>query len=105
MFSVIYSFDIIPGKEDLFLTAWRELTILIYHHEGSLGSRLHKENERRYLAYAQWPNKETWKHAGTNLPKQAESVRAQMRQACTEIKTLYEMEVIDDLLIGQQYNK
>ena len=34
------------------------MTNLIKLHEGSLGSRLHKQKELHYIAYAQWPSKE-----------------------------------------------
>lgn len=105
MFSVIYLFHVIPGKEDLFANAWHDLTVLIYQHEGSFGSRLHKNSEHYYLAYAQWPDKLTWQNAGANLPQSADAVRTQMREACLGIKTLYELEIIDDLLVGNQFEQ
>ncbi len=104
MFSVIYSFQIIPDKEDIFLQAWHDLTVLLYRYEGSFGSRIHKAGEHHYLAYAQWPDKQTWMNSGSNLPLASGPVRTQLRSSCIEIKTLYEMEVIDDLLVNQQYD-
>ncbi len=97
-FAVLYSFRIKPGKDESFTAAWRELTQLIAEHEGGLGSRLHHENEHHYIAYAMWPDRNTWAKSGGNLPASAESFRMQMREACEEIKTLYELPVIEDKL-------
>ena len=55
-FTVIYSFDIVEGKENEFINSWTELTKLIYKFEGSYGSRLHKVNDSLFIGYAQWPS-------------------------------------------------
>ena len=68
-FTVIYSFKIFDGREDDFINSWTELTKLIYEFEGSYGSRLHKANDNLFIAYAQWPDKETYIHSGNNLPE------------------------------------
>ena len=97
MHCVIYSFEVKPGHDEAFRQSWADMTELIYQYEGSLGSRLHKEAEGHYIAYAQWPDAATYDHSGGALPKElAEPVRAQMRGACIEIKTLYRMDLIDD---------
>ena len=98
MFAVIYRFEVKENKKNEFIFAWEELTKLIYEYEGSLGSRLHKINDNCFIAYAQWPNKETWGNSGNKLPDHADEVRAKMREACLEIETLYELECINDLL-------
>lgn len=98
MFAVIYIFKIKPGKENQFEESWNVLTKYIYKYENSKGSRLHKSKKEEYIAYAQWPSKERWKNAGNNLPKKADATRARMRQACIRIKTIHELEIIDDLL-------
>lgn len=102
-FTVIYSFKIIEGKENDFINAWTELTKLIYRFCGSYGSRLHTINEQQFIGYAQWPNKETWKHSGGKLPEAANEFRKQMRESCIEIKTVYEMNVLEDLLKEKTY--
>jgi heme-degrading monooxygenase HmoA len=53
MFTVIYSFQVKPGQVHKFEKAWKDLTLLISEYEGSLGSRLHKQSELSYIAYAQ----------------------------------------------------
>lgn len=99
MFAVIYSFKMKPGKKDSFLKAWGDMTLLIREYEGGLGSRLHQNSEHEYIAYAQWPSEETWKNSGDKLPESASEIRKQMRNSCEEIKTLYQMELVEDLLI------
>ena len=98
MFIVIYSFEIIPDKKNVFLDCWRELTKLIYKYENSLGSRIHKQSENIYVAYAQWPNAETFENSGKKLPEKAIEIRRKMKEVCFEIKILNKLEVIEDLL-------
>jgi len=99
MFTVIYSFKVIPTQAKSFEKAWKELTVLIYKYEGSLGSRLHKQSPLHYIAYAQWPDKNTWENSGYKLPKAAKEISRIMRESCQKIETLYELDVIEDLLI------
>ena len=98
MFAVIYIFKVKSGEEEQFISSWKGLTKLIYKHEGSKGSRLHKSKDLEYIAYAQWPSKEKWKNAGENLPTEADKFRKDMRDACIDITTKYELDLIDDLL-------
>jgi len=100
MFTVIYSFKIKQGKLDNFIEAWKDMTNLIIKYEGGLGSRLHKHSEFEYIAYAQWPNKETWENSGNHLPEISKSIRSKMRNSCDNIQTLFELNVIEDLLIN-----
>lgn len=103
-FTVIYSFNVIDGKENDFINAWAELTKLIYKFSGSYGSRLHKVDKQLFIGYAQWSDKETWQHSSDKLPKTANEFRRQMRESCSEIKTEYEMNVVQDLLNDKKYN-
>jgi len=102
-FTVVYSFKIIAGKENDFINAWAALTKLIYQFAGSYGSRLHKVDKNFFIAYAQWPDKVTWDISGDKLPEIANEIRKQMRQYCVEIKTEYEMTVVEDFLQDEQY--
>lgn len=101
MFAVIYKFRVIKGKEDDFLRSWKALTEMLIQYEGGLGSRLHKTKEPgEYIAYARWPDRSIWaqqpKH---NLPPEAETARTVMRNACEDISTLFELEIVEDLLV------
>ncbi len=98
MFSVIYKFKLKADKIQQFEDNWTELTKLIYKHQGSLGSRLHKSDNLNYIAYAQWPDKETWESEWKNMPEHAKGISKKMKEACEERKTIFELEVVKDLL-------
>ena len=98
MFIAIYSFKVRPGAEKAFERSWRDLTKRIYEYEGSLGSRLHTSEPGTYIAYAQWPDRKTWEHAGKKLPESAKTVSQQMKDSCEKIETIFQLDVIDDLL-------
>ncbi|MFY0644929.1 MAG: antibiotic biosynthesis monooxygenase [Bacteroidia bacterium] len=97
-FAVIYQFNILEDDLEEFISSWENLTELIYKHEGSLGSRLHKKSNTEYLAYARWPSRQHWEQSGSNLPPEAKKYSKQMHEACTKIETLYELDLVSDLL-------
>ena len=98
MFAVIYQFDVIENKDADFIKFWKEFTGFIYQYEGSLGSRLHKQKNGYYIAYAQWPNRDIWRNSGKNLPDKAKEVGNAMREACSKVEVLFELENVQDLL-------
>ncbi|MUU79025.1 antibiotic biosynthesis monooxygenase family protein [Winogradskyella endarachnes] len=102
MYVVIYAFELKPNQETKFIEAWQGLTSLIYKHEGSLGSRLHKKDALNYIAYAQWPNQNAFDIAGGNLPEEANYYRDSMKSACVKFEVLEKLEVVKDLLKQQQ---
>jgi hypothetical protein len=56
MFAVIYRWQVLPGCEAQFETGWRRGTERIAAEFGGWGSRLHKQADGVYVAYAQWPD-------------------------------------------------
>lgn len=102
-FTIIYSFKLVEGKEEDFIQYWTKLTQLIYEFEGSYGSRLHKVNHSLYIGYAQWPSKEIYDNSGNNLPESSVVLRQKMRECCVEIKSEYEMVLVQDLLKDKKY--
>ena len=104
MFCVVYSFKVLPGKDQDLIDSWTNLTKLIYQYEGSLGSRLHRTPDGSYIAYAQWPSRERWKESGDNLPEEATHASKRMREACSEISTLYELDPVQDLIQSKTNN-
>lgn len=105
MYIVIYTFIVKPNLDQDFIESWKGLTDLIYEYEGSLGSRLHKEKQNHYIAYAQWPNKDVFDNSGSKLPKEANKFRDSMRLACDTIEVLHKLEVIEDLLMDKKQNQ
>jgi len=103
MFVAVYEFEIKDGKDNEFRASWFKLTQGIYRECGSLGSRLHTtEKQNVFIAYAQWPDKETWqKNIGVHLGiHSTEYIKARTdMQAClVSCKTLYKLEVLVDYL-------
>lgn len=101
MFIVMFEFVPKTGKEADFLCAWPKVTQGIYLLHGSLGSRLHKDEEGRWIAYAQWPDRATWEQAATNsMSEDYEQQRMHMHDALNleTTRILYKMDVACDYL-------
>lgn len=98
MIAVIIKFKVKPNQTKVFVNSWKQLTEFIYKYENSLGSRLHKEDDLNFIAYAQWPDKETLHNSDSKLPQEALEVRQQMRDACENVEKLFELELTEDLL-------
>jgi len=98
MYIVIYEFKVKENNTQKFIDSWKAMTNLLKLHEGSLGSRLHKQNELHYIAYAQWPSKEIFDNSGKKLPENVSEIRKNMKNSCEVIKALHHLEVVEDLL-------
>ncbi|MEP1741726.1 MAG: antibiotic biosynthesis monooxygenase [Kangiellaceae bacterium] len=60
MFIVMFEFVVNEGCEKQFIEKWTKVTQGIYLFKGSLGSRLHRNESGELIAYAQWPDRQTW---------------------------------------------
>ena len=100
-FCVLYRWKIVPGKEKQFRRAWEILTREIRDHEGGLGSRLHRASDGTWVAYAQWPNRQTWEEAAVKT----EDGRAAQQMLSDIIEQRMEpitLEPVSDFLIAAQ---
>ncbi|NVK55793.1 MAG: antibiotic biosynthesis monooxygenase [Alteromonadaceae bacterium] len=101
MYIVMFEFVVKPGREADFLAAWPRVTQGIYLFKGSLGSRLHKSEEGQWIAYAQWPDRDTFERAAGVDMNEAYNVEHQaMRDALNlqDTRILYKMDVTCDYL-------
>lgn len=96
MFVVVYRWRVKAGTEEAFVAAWRERTEEIYTNYGSLGSRLHRAADGTWVAYAQWPDRDTRERA-SSAAGESESLRV-MRQCVVEVLPEMHLEVVADLL-------
>lgn len=96
MFNVIYRWKIRSGKENQFEKAWIEATQLIRDHRGGLGSRLHHCQDGTFLAYAQWPDRETWEKS-SSIPLPENKAIAQMIDAIISSEEPIPMTLAQDL--------
>ena len=98
MIAVVLKFKVKANQSKVFIGNWKLLTEYIYKYQNSLGSRLHREDDLNFIAYAQWPDRETLYNPKSKLPEEALKVRQKMRAACDKVEKLYELELTVDLL-------
>lgn len=107
MFIVMFEFVVKDGFEEQFISSWSKTTQGIYLFKGSLGSRLHRDNNGAFIAYAQWPDEETYRKAyDIEMSEEYEQHRKNMRDSLNleSTRTLYEMEVEVDYLHRRGFN-
>lgn len=97
MFAVIYTFEVLPGKDDNFIETWCVLTKLIKQYDGSYGSRLHLNNDGKYIAYALWETKKVWEQCRKDLSEEELRIRQKLRKFCQHIEISHEMDLIEYL--------
>jgi hypothetical protein len=101
MYAVIYRWQVVAGLEAQFEAGWRRGTERIAAEFGGWGSRLHKQAEGVYIAYAQWPDEETWQRAmDSRMRHSNEEARKMYRDAIVPgtFETIAQGEVVADLL-------
>jgi heme-degrading monooxygenase HmoA len=101
MFVAAYWWKVHPGKEDQFRAAWRRGTELIQAKYGSLGSRLHRDDQGRFIGVAEWPDRATWQAAfDARMVYDEPATRAAFVDAIADAarEPMLLMEVTDDLL-------
>jgi heme-degrading monooxygenase HmoA len=104
MFVAVYWWRVRPGKEEQFRKAWRRGTELITGIYGSYGSRLHRDGDGRFVAYAEWPDEATWRAAfAQKMAYDEPETRAAFLDAIAETpdepEPIFTMTVLDDLLL------
>lgn len=100
MFCVVYRFHVRQDKEEQFQAGWKELTEILKEQNGALGSRLHRDSNSDWIAYAQWPDEQTWSSC-SNTSVEAVSARKLMFDSKVEEKeteVLFKLNVLHDLL-------
>lgn len=99
MFVVIYQWRIRQGREQQFIDAWSELTKIIQEKSGSLGSRLHRTNDGRFLAYAQWPSREAYEAADVKRIPEAKKYRNILLNCAKRVQQDTHLIVLEDQLV------
>ena len=105
MIAVIIEFEPIEGMEEEFISAWKECTETIYENFGSLGSRLHRSDKGSFIAYAQWPDQETYDKS-SQWPDNLIAVRDKMRSLIKDgkPKVLHVLQTEVDLLKAKAHS-
>lgn len=104
MLSVVLEFDVVNGQEVEFKKYWLATTEAIYQHFGSLGSRLHKADDGKFIAYAQWPDRQTYEQSHL-WPHKAKELQNEMNATLVNQKArlVYKLEVDTDYLQTDVY--
>jgi len=97
-FVVIYRWRLRAGCEARFVRAWEGLTWAIRRERGGLGSRLHRSEDGRLVAYAQWPDEATWRRA-RELPSPDPAASAEMSECVLESERPEPLRPRVDLLV------
>jgi quinol monooxygenase YgiN len=97
-FAVIYRWKLKPGKEEIFAPAWARLTRAIRDERGGLGSRLHRDDDGVWTAYAQWPDRRTWE-AAREMESPDPAASAAMGEAVGESFPPLLLDPVRDLLV------
>jgi quinol monooxygenase YgiN len=98
MFAFVYRFTVHPGAEARFIAAWHRFTERIRDERGSLGSRLHRAAGGELIAYARWPSREVAR-AEVATSDAYRAAGAEMRACLVSSEVLYELDIVDDLLV------
>ena len=107
MFVVIFEFVVKSGFEEQFLETWAKTTQGIYVFKGSLGSRLHRDQNGAFIAYAQWPDELAFRNAQSiTMSAEYEAYRKSMHDSIhvEETKILHEMNVELDYLQRRRFD-
>ncbi len=99
MYYVLIEFDVKPGCEEDFVEHWSTLTEFIHAEAGGLGSRLHQSGDGRFIAYAQWPDKQT-RDESPELSAEGQAAQKRMHETINPANTkiLFELHSVKDLL-------
>ncbi|AOE48775.1 antibiotic biosynthesis monooxygenase family protein [Kangiella sediminilitoris] len=98
MLAVLLEFKVKPGAENKFVEYWEKTTDIIYNNFGSLGSKLHKADNGRFVAYAQWPSLEVYE-SEQGWSEQNSIIREKMRATLVSGKPaiLNKLPLVSDL--------
>jgi quinol monooxygenase YgiN len=97
-FCVIYRFKVRAGMEKSFMEGWSRLTEAIRESRGGMGSRLHRSANGWWLAYAQWPDRQTWESSQSSHESPDAEASDLMEKSIEDRKEPLLLEPVIDLL-------
>jgi hypothetical protein len=101
MFVIMYEFIVKTGQAEHFTQLWHNLTLLVTELSDSHGSRLHQASDTTWIGYAEWPSRDSWENSDLTQNEIAQ-LREQISAACDDIQIIYQLDVVDDLLIQKK---
>jgi heme-degrading monooxygenase HmoA len=104
MFIAVYRWKLKEGLEQKFREGWRRRTGEIYRKCGSLGSRLHRAEDGTWVAYAQWPDRQSWE-AARQVPVGDREAPAMMKESVEVSYPEMLLELTDDLFEPRSFSE
>lgn len=95
-FAAIYRWRVKPGHEEACRESWRKLTVAIQKKFRTGGSRLHRADDGSFVAYAIWPDRETYDASRTAPSADADAASA-FRDTIDGAVETTKVDVLDDL--------
>lgn len=104
MLAIVYEMKVSADKERIFRDAWHTVTAEMVANHGSLGARLHLSETGTWIAYAQWPDHESWMNGHKLIDERIRQLH--LDEYFLEVPTvLLKLTVVDDLLELPQRQK
>ena len=97
-FAVIYRWRLRSGMEQQFQAAWATVTKTFMAERRALGSRLHRDDDGYWVAYAQWPSRRAWEQSRKLGPADPK-VSAAMAEAIEESFAPMALDPVADYLV------
>ena len=101
MIAILYRWRINPEKEQQFIESWSNVTEFLRTNRGSLGSRLHRGNDRLFYGYAQWKSDADRQKAFQDSTEITDSIE-KMRDAIEESFPEIRLKPIADFLLSTE---
>ena len=99
MLSAVYSFEVKRERKEEILEAWAFITRDFIRSRGSLGSRMHRDKEGRFVAIALWPDRASWEAKPMDPSPELKAARDTMMKACELLRTDRELDLVMDLWV------
>ncbi|MEM7164722.1 MAG: antibiotic biosynthesis monooxygenase [Planctomycetota bacterium] len=98
-FAVVYRWTLAPEAEERFTAAWKVVTKEFRATQGGLGSRLHRNVDGSWAAYACWPDQQAWERAELTTPA-AQAASEAMNEVTTSRSEPILLVPTEDMLVG-----
>ncbi len=97
MFAAIYQWQVVPGREHLFMEGWQRTSETVRARYGSLGSRLHRADDGTFVSYGRWHDRHDREAYRADLAVDPRGFELMQSSIMRELPTL-DMLIIGNLL-------
>jgi hypothetical protein len=102
MFATLIQYRLNPIFKHDFFSFWKEQERILMESRSIISSTLHLENPISFVSYTLWDSRESFERHSLQTQGPVADLQLKMENACKDIRTLYKMEVIQNLPIHEQ---